>query len=932
MSTPVDPQVYLREDVTLNRLAALSKEDLIRLARFLDVGVPEGLNLEGASKPALKKLILMHSSETVMVAEENRAIERERRALEKEKNDLERQRQSLEGVFNLTKALPMVPKFDAAQVEAFFEIFERLAAQRKWPYESWVTLIAPNLTGEAQKAYVNLEQPDGEDYAAVKAAILRTYELVPEAYRQRFRDIKPAKEQTYTGFARQQHDACMKWLRASNVTTYDQLVELIRLEQFKISMPKAIQTHLNDARVSTVRDAAEMADHYVLVHKEVLRPKFEVTRTESQPELNQGSWRPTFEVTRTESQPELNQGSWRSNQDNWSNDTGWQRNRSSSLPFIKRVCHNCGKSGHLKANCRQPSPSRRSPRVLPLPGTPHPSACMASTPAHSLDNIRKADGREDFSGFISEGSVAIEENGLESPLVVVRDTCSRTSVLVAGTVDLPESTKTGTYVSVLGFGGEPTPLPLYRVYLRTNIFRGYATVAVAPAENLPMEGVTFLLANDLAGTTVVVTPHLSQSPINNEETQKLEKNLASLNGDNGNLKEQIRTLEEEKSALSGQIDSLKGEVLNKCMELEEKGRQYEELQAQMVEAGQKHSKDLENVAIQVARLEDQVKELEGRLQQESGRAERAEKSHADLLEQYQTACDLALSKDSVIELGQAEVCQLRESLSQSTAQQDQLQARLAEEKSALQVECEERVAAKAEEAEQAKLSLVKIQQEIPLLQDQISSLESTLKYQKGLGAELQAKHDVLVEKQGELEEHIVQLETIRDGLQRDLSEQVNTAGELKERCDTLIASDQEKAEALEKMSDTLTNTEKDLQTVQAKAEILEAQLSSAESKASNLEKQNTELSEKIAEVQKEALGLVLAVKHFEVYVSQGGREVEVLTDHNPLAFLARYQTANNRVFRWALVLQPYNLVVRHVAGKNNILADTLSRMPVGEET
>ena len=861
MSTPVDPQVYLREDVTLNRLAALSKEDLIRLARFLDVGVPEGLNLEGASKPALKKLILMHSSETVMVAEENRAIERERRALEKEKNDLERQRQSLEGVFNLTKALPMVPKFDAAQVEAFFEIFERLAAQRKWPYESWVTLIAPNLTGEAQKAYVNLEQPDGEDYAAVKAAILRTYELVPEAYRQRFRDIKPAKEQTYTGFARQQHDACMKWLRASNITTYDQLVELIRLEQFKISMPKAIQTHLNDARVSTVRDAAEMADHYVLVHKEVLRPKFEVTRTESQPELNQGSWRPTFEVTRTESQPELNQGSWRSNQDNWSNDTGWQRNRSSSLPFIKRVCHNCGKSGHLKANCRQPSPSRRSPRVLPLPGTPHPSACMASTPAHSLDNIRKADGREDFSGFISEGSVAIEENGLESPLVVVRDTCSRTSVLVAGTVDLPESTKTGTYVSVLGFGGEPTPLPLYRVYLRTNIFRGYATVAVAPAENLPMEGVTFLLANDLAGTTVVVTPHLSQSPINNEETQKLEKNLA-----------------------------------------------------------------------QVARLEDQVKELEGRLQQESGRAERAEKSHADLLEQYQTACDLALSKDSVIELGQAEVCQLRESLSQSTAQQDQLQARLAEEKSALQVECEERVAAKAEEAEQAKLSLVKIQQEIPLLQDQISSLESTLKYQKGLGAELQAKHDVLVEKQGELEEHIVQLETIRDGLQRDLSEQVNTAGELKERCDTLIASDQEKAEALEKMSDTLTNTEKDLQTVQAKAEILEAQLSSAESKASDLEKQNTELSEKIAEVQKEALGLVLAVKHFEVYVSQGGREVEVLTDHNPLAFLARYQTANNRVFRWALVLQPYNLVVRHVAGKNNILADTLSRMPVGEET
>ena len=95
-------------------------------------------------------------------------------------------------------------------------------------------------------------------------------------------------------------------------------------------------------------------------------------------------------------------------------------------------------------------------------------------------------------------------------MVVVRDTCSRTSVLVAGTVNLPESAKTGTYVSILGFGCEPIPLPLYRVYLRTNIFRGYATVAVAPAGKLPMKGVTFLLANDLAGTTVVVTPPFVQ--------------------------------------------------------------------------------------------------------------------------------------------------------------------------------------------------------------------------------------------------------------------------------------------------------------------------------------------------------------------------------------------------------------------------------------
>ena len=81
-------------------------------------------------------------------------------------------------------------------------------------------------------------------------------------------------------------------------------------------------------------------------------------------------------------------------------------------------------------------------------------------------------------------------------------------------------------------------------------------------------------------------------------------------------------------------------------------------------------------------------------------------------------------------------------------------------------------------------------------------------------------------------------------------------------------------------------------------------------------------------IEKEALALVLAVQHFEVYVSNAGREVVVYTDHNPLSFLARFKTANPRVFRWSLVLQPYSLVIRHISGKRNVIADALSRMPV----
>ncbi|XP_062303540.1 centromere protein F [Osmerus eperlanus] len=328
---------------------------------------------------------------------------------------------------------------------------------------------------------------------------------------------------------------------------------------------------------------------------------------------------------------------------------------------------------------------------------------------------------------------------------------------------------------------------------------------------------------------------------------ELEKSVVSLNDDHSVLKDLLKTVEEEKASLCGQIDSLKGELLNKCTELEEKERLREELLAQLSEVGQKHSKDLENLGLQVTRLEDQVKDLESRLQQESERAERAERSHVELSEQYQVACDMAQSKDSVIELGQAEVSRLRESVAQASAQLDQQQARLAEERGSLLRECEESVAAKVEEAEQAKLGLIKSQQELSFFQDQLSSLESALKFHKDLGADLQIKFDDLVKTKDDLLEKLSEAEKRKGGLQTEidaLSERAMAAAKLQELCDALTAADQEKQNALQNMSEALAQTENDIKT-------LTAQTNAAEDKVSEVEKLNEQLSEKVQEIEKE---------------------------------------------------------------------------------
>ncbi|KAJ8338705.1 hypothetical protein SKAU_G00354910 [Synaphobranchus kaupii] len=81
-------------------------------------------------------------------------------------------------------------------------------------------------------------------------------------------------------------------------------------------------------------------------------------------------------------------------------------------------------------------------------------------------------------------------------------------------------------------------------------------------------------------------------------------------------------------------------------------------------------------------------------------------------------------------------------------------------------------------------------------------------------------------------------------------------------------------------------------------------------------------------IEKEALALVWALQHFEVYVGNDAVPLVVYTDHNPLTFLTSLQCPNQRLMRWCLFLQAYWLDVRHIKGRDNVLADALSRAPV----
>lgn len=84
-------------------------------------------------------------------------------------------------------------------------------------------------------------------------------------------------------------------------------------------------------------------------------------------------------------------------------------------------------------------------------------------------------------------------------------------------------------------------------------------------------------------------------------------------------------------------------------------------------------------------------------------------------------------------------------------------------------------------------------------------------------------------------------------------------------------------------------------------------------------------------IEREALSLVLALKKFDCYL-HSRQPVVVYTDHNPLVFINRMQNQNQRILRWSLLLQQYNLVVKHIKGVDNVIADSLSReLPTSTE-
>ena len=526
-----------KDNPSIESIDVLKKSDLLEISKHFK------LNVKTESKKAdVKKCVLHHYiqsgllPESVMSETDEKVftdydlelkkleyqmrmkeldVQVRMRELELNEKQILMSRQS--DVFDVTKNIRLVPKFNEGDIDTYFLHFEKVAEKCKWPKDAWPMLLQTVLVGKAQEIYATLDLAQSADYDVIKQHVLRAYELVPEAYRQRFRYCKKSENKTYVEYAREKELLFNRWCSSQKVTTYEDLREIVLLEEFKRSIPTEIHTHIDEQRVTSLAEAAIMADDYSLIHK-----KFTPKRSYTSPKA-----------------------------DFQSSDETSDQNLQQKEGYDDRVCYYCKMSGHVIAKC--PKLERKN---------------QAKENALTTTCLSTKGVLEGFKSFVTDGYVTLTCGGEAVPVKILRDTGSSQTLLREGVLPLKHLPDQDT-VLVHGVGGYKN-IPLHDIQLNSNLVNGKVSVGVM--SQLPVNGVSLILGNDLAGDRVfssdpIVSDNIPESR-NSGNSEMSEKDSLNMCPECDAKSDQAQ----EKSQDEEQYDSrigLESTSINFCLQLGE---------------------------------------------------------------------------------------------------------------------------------------------------------------------------------------------------------------------------------------------------------------------------------------------------------------------------------------------------------------------------
>ena len=471
--------------------------------------------------------------------------------------------------FDPARNIRLVPPFQEKEVDKYFAHFEKVADSLNWPKESWVLLLQSVLVGKAQEIYGSLSVEQSSNYEHVKEAILKAYELVPEAYRQKFRNYLKYDSKTHVEFAREKENLFNRWCHSKEIgQDFKKLKQMVLLKEFKDKVRPDIRSHLDEQKVEELEKAAIMADDYALTHK----------------------------MSSKSGNPQQKRYHGSGNRENISrnmDDRKRQGKSTENVGLVSKVeplkpisCGHCGKPGHIITNCwklggKTPcehcgrfnhksedcriaknklqkevkptgltslkglkvSPFNESENLKGVKVKPlidrnsfvEKNKGIKVNPLHNdksciedeISPNTESDYMENYKPFISEGVVSLvgDENSSQK-VKILRDTGATQSLMLDSVLPLTEISFTGANVLISGVEMGVLEVPLHEVNIKSSLINGNIVIGMRPS--LPVEGISLILGNDLAGEKVMVDPRVVEKPRDDVKTERLAEKFPGI--------------------------------------------------------------------------------------------------------------------------------------------------------------------------------------------------------------------------------------------------------------------------------------------------------------------------------------------------------------------------------------------------------------------
>ena len=417
-------------------------------------------------------------------------IEKERLEIEKEKLQFELKMKELElqgkskskslplatsMVFDVTKHIRLVPPFQEKEVDKYFLHFEKVAENLKWPKEHWTLLLQSVVIGKAREIYTQLSLEQSSDYDTVKELILKAYELVPEAYRQKFRDCRKDHDQTHVEFARTKEQLFDRWCSSKKVgSDHAKLRQLMLVEEFKRCINSDVKAFLNEREVENLETAARLADDYALTHKASFVNK-PYPRKPYNPQSKQIT--PQSKPYSPQSGPKANPSN---PTDNSSPKPKFSSENKGQNPLSQPICNYCKKTGHIISEClalkrkkeRENLDSAKPTGLTSLKAKPQ-SCIQEENPILTRtckESVSEDSIMEIYEPFLSDGFVSLNSDSAQStPIKILRDTGASQSLILADTLPFSEKSSSGTSVLIQGVECGFVNVPLHNIYLSSDL-------------------------------------------------------------------------------------------------------------------------------------------------------------------------------------------------------------------------------------------------------------------------------------------------------------------------------------------------------------------------------------------------------------------------------------------------------------------------------